>query len=162
MKWDAGALSKYRRKSPKFRYLSNNPPPHPVWPKKWRDELGVFLATPGISWEWVSLNFNMSHQRLHNIYKITKHLHHLGWENVLTITHDDAVMYMTNRPFNGQVPFWACPFIRDDLGPLTWKQVQAKWNISEVKLGRIRNDKSSHIFHSFKDRRRGLNMARHV
>lgn len=147
MKWDAGAFAQYRNTSPIFRYLSQNPPRHTEWPDKWRDELGILIATPGISWNWIERSFNMTDQRLRGVLKATKHLHHLGLENIYSATKEDALIYQYYNSV-GEIPFWVKPFILDDIKDgLAWGKVMVKWNISNDTLGRLKNGKSKSNFY---------------
>lgn len=148
MKWDAGALSKYRYNSPIYRFLSNKAPRSICWPQAWLEELGIFLATPGVTWEWCSKNFNMPHQRLGRIWNKTTHVHHLGMENALSATHDDALMYMKHKPFQGETPWWVEPFIIDDLkSGLSWAKTNKKWNITSPVIQRLLKGTKGNVFH---------------
>lgn len=148
MNHDAGALSKYRNKSSIFRYLSNNPPPFPQWPKGYFNEVGIFIQTPGITWDWVKQNFNWSQDRLASINIHSQHLKHLGMDNALSATYDDAVFYCQNKLYNGQTPFWAKPFILEDIkNGMKWSDVVAKWNIGEARLAELKRGRIGNVFH---------------
>jgi len=161
MKWDAGALSKHRYNSPIYRYLSQKPPRSVCWPKGYKEELGIFLATPGISWAWCLKNFNMTTQRLRRVHHQTKHLHHLGMENVYTATEEDALMYMHNRPRLASVPFWVKPFIIDDFKKgMGWRPTMRKWNIHNHAIVNIVKGNVGNVFHSGGKPRFGRNLDR--
>jgi hypothetical protein len=162
MRWDAGALSRYRNKSPIFRYLSKNPPRSYNWPVKWREELGIFLATPGISWRWIQINFNMTEHRLHILWRDTEHIRHLGQENILTATKDDASIYMENRPHGSPIPFWVEPFIIDEIKDgCEWRPVCRKWNISQTTLSDfLKGRRNSGFLYSSNQQRRWNFMGR--
>ncbi len=156
MIWDAGALSIYRYNSPIYRYLSNNPPPSNKWPRSWYEELGVFLATPGVSWRWCQYNFNMHGQRLNWVFNGTKHLHEERvWENIKSVTHDDALMYVRNKPpRSSNIPFWAVPFILDDLKAkiINRAEIGRKWQISQYAIQSMTKGVIGDVFHSGKKR----------
>ena len=147
---DAGALSKYRNRIKIFKYLSSNPPPWPYWPKGYFDELAIFLATPGVSWEWIIQNFNLSLRRLDSIHKHSQHLKPLGIENAYTATYDDAVFYCQHKPQGGRTPFWAKPFILEDIkNGMTWNKVLDRWNIAEATLADYKKGRIGNVFHNF-------------
>lgn len=148
MKHDAGALSKYRNRKKIFRYLSSNPPPFPYWPKGYFEEIAIFLATPGVTWNWIAENFNWSFDRVRSINNHSKHLKHLGMENALSATHDDALMYCQNKPRKGVTPFWAKPFILEDMkGGMDWYTTVATWNIGEASLVDLKKRRIGNVFH---------------
>jgi hypothetical protein len=149
MKYDAGALSKNRNKSPIFRFLSNKPPRHICWPDKWRNELGILIATPDVSWHWLENSFNMSARRLWRVWQATKHLHHLAKENIYSVTREDAEVYMAHRPKNGLTPFWVDPFIIEDLKMgKGWRATAKAWGVSQEHIAHIMKGRSFNVFHS--------------
>lgn len=148
MKWDCGALSKYRNNSSVFRYLSNKPPAYMQWPDGYLTELGIFLHTPGISRLWAMENFKLRSERIDRVRKVTRHLAHLGYENMLTATYDDAFMFMKYKPHWGHVPIWVRPFVTEDLKTMSYRQVQAKWGCPSNFVASLRNGRSVDVFYS--------------
>lgn len=160
MKYDAGAFAKYRNTSPIFRYLSQNPPRHIVWPDKWREELGILIATPGVSWRWIERSFNMTEHRLFGVFDATRHVHHLAKENLYSSTRDDALIYQKYNEM-GELPFWVKPFILDDIkAGMKWGEVLSTWNISGDTLRRLRSAKSSGVLYIGQQPRWGRIMGR--
>ena len=139
MKWDAGALSPHRNMSPIFRFISSNPPRYYTWPKKWQEEFVIFCYTPGVTWGWIEQNFNYRTKRIQTIRQAYPELEKLGMENALSATYEDALMYVQNKPHMGHIPFWAEPFILDDLkNNVGWTKVRDKWQISEDTMNVLR------------------------
>lgn len=151
MIWDAGALRKYRYNSPIYRYLSNNPPKAENWPRKWHEQLGMLLMTPGVSWGWVEYNFNMPNHRLVYVRRHYAHRTKDAWENVQSVTEENAIMYTTNRPpgVPSEIPFWVKPFVLDDLkGGMSWLDVMKKWGIHGQSIRNISKGVIGDVFHS--------------
>lgn len=163
MRFDAGALSPHRKMSSMYRFLSN-PKGRPYirnWPWRWVRELGIFLNTPGVTWAWVSDNLNMEKNTLVRINNLTRDWHWKADENLRTVTETDAVMYLTNARRGSVIPFWAKPFILDDLKRgMTYRQVRNKYHISEEAIRQIRNGVIGNVFHSGPKPRWGKNLGR--
>lgn len=151
MIWDAGALGKYRYNSPIYRYLSNNPPKSDGWPRAWHEQLGMLIMTPGVSYRWIEHNFNMPKHRLDYIRRHYRHRTKEAWENIQSITEENAIMYTTNRPLRVpcEIPFWAKPFILDDLKRgMTHMQIMKKWRIHSLAIRNISKGVIGDVFHT--------------
>lgn len=109
----------------------------------------IFAATPGITEQWMIDNFGFTRQRMESLYnRLTPRHYELGRKNVLTATHQDALMYMKNRRLFSQTPAWVEPFIMDDKKQgMTWNDIRKKWRLSNYTLERIlRSGGMSNVF----------------
>jgi hypothetical protein len=131
-----------------------------MWPKKWLEELGIFLATPGVSWLWIQTNFNMTTQRLAGVKRATEHVHHLGQENAYTATEEDALMYQHNKPHNCRIPFWAEPFIMDDVkSGMSYDAVREKWKTGNRVIDEFVQGRRGNVLYTGRDERWRRNLA---
>lgn len=152
MRWDAGALSPYRKLSPIFRYLSDvNTRPRRIrrWPRAWLKELGILLHTPGISWNWMVDNFNIEKNQLARVSRLTEQWHYLGEYNMLSAIETDGIVYMHNARPNSLIPPWVVPFILDDFKKgMSWNAIAEKWSVSLSTLSKLRKGVIGNAFHS--------------
>lgn len=162
MKYDAGALAEFPEKSSIFRFLKNNPPRIYTWPKNILKEICVFISTPGISEYWCRRNFGFYGNRYTSIRLYAKPYEHLGFENMLTATEEDAIRYLKRRRRGELIPIWAKPFILDDIkAGIRQFEVVKKYGISRRSCFSMRKGKGvDNVFHSGNIPRRRNNLGR--
>lgn len=154
MRWDCGALikNKKRKLSSVFRFITENPPDYRTWPKRIKKEVGIFLATPGVSWKWIELNLKIDKKLMMTIWTQTKEYHHLGVKNMMTATLDDALMYMAWSIPYMRIPYWVIPFIMDDFKRgMIAADIARRWNICYKTATNLRNHKQGvigNVFHN--------------
>lgn len=151
MLYDGGALKPYREKSSIFRFIRENARNrdrhYDAWPMPIRMSLGIFIRTPGVARAWVARNFKLYNSRQLRIWHYAARWDHLVPLNLASITEQDTIEYLRYSVNNQHIPFWAKPFILDDVKRgMTIAETARKYGITDVSVHNVKKGDFSHVF----------------